>query len=119
MKASAGIALLIVATGAYAAPPHVSDGMLVDDHGMTLYVFDGDGRPDAKSCEGNCQRNFPPALADPGDVPAGALGLTTTATGARQWTYAGKPLYRGLMDKRAGDHAADGLNAVWHSASPQ
>jgi predicted lipoprotein with Yx(FWY)xxD motif len=31
----------------------VSDGMLVGEHGMTLYVFDGKGMPNAKSCEGD------------------------------------------------------------------
>ncbi|MGT2471569.1 COG4315 family predicted lipoprotein [Paraburkholderia terrae] len=106
---------LLAATPALAAAPHISDGMLVDEHGMTLYVFDGRGSPDAKSCEGDCDRNFPPALAAPGDKPSGALTLTAAPHGGSQWAFKGKPLYRGLMDKKPGDHAGDGLNEVWHS----
>jgi predicted lipoprotein with Yx(FWY)xxD motif len=63
----------LAATSALAAARHESDGMLVDEHGMTLYEFDGKEKPDAKSCEGDCARNFPPALAAPGDRPSGAL----------------------------------------------
>ncbi|MFP3558483.1 hypothetical protein SB861_48650 [Paraburkholderia sp. SIMBA_049] len=55
------LAGLLTATAAIAGAPRASDGSLVDEHGMTLYVFDGNGMPDAKSCEGDCERNFPPA----------------------------------------------------------
>ncbi|GJH13078.1 regulatory protein ChrI [Caballeronia novacaledonica] len=115
MKVLIGTALLLTAASSYAAPPYMSDGRLVDEHGMTLYIFSGQGAPDAKSCEGDCPRNFPPALASPGDTPNHKLGLVHTTEGARQWTYDGKPLYRGLMDKKPGDRAGDGLNTVWHS----
>jgi predicted lipoprotein with Yx(FWY)xxD motif len=115
MKALGGVATLVAVASACAAPPHVSEGRLVDEHGMTLYAFSGQGAPDAKSCEGDCARNFPPALASPGDTPNKKLGLVDTSGGARQWTYDGKPLYRGLMDKKPGDRAGDGLNTVWHS----
>jgi predicted lipoprotein with Yx(FWY)xxD motif len=106
------LAELLVATPALAAAPHVSDGMLVDEHGMTLYVFGGKGTPDAKSCEGDCERNFPPALAAPGDKPSGALALMPAPNGGSQWTFRGKRLYRGLMDKKPGDRRGDGLNEV-------
>ncbi|CAN7805408.1 transcriptional regulator [Paraburkholderia hospita] len=115
MKALSTIAGLLAATSAFAAAPHASDGMLVDEHGMTLYTFDGKGMPDAKSCEGDCERNFPPALAAPGDKPSGALTLMHAAHGGSQWAFKGKRLYRGLMDRKPGDHSGDGLNEVWHS----
>ncbi|MFP3647292.1 transcriptional regulator [Paraburkholderia sp. SIMBA_054] len=89
--------------------------MLVDGHGMTLYVFDGNGMPDAKSGEGDCERNFPPALAAPGDKPSGVLTLMPVPNGGSQWAFQGKRLYRGLMDKKPGDRSGDGLNEVWHS----
>jgi predicted lipoprotein with Yx(FWY)xxD motif len=106
---------LLAATPALAAAPHANDGMLVDEHGMTLYVFDGKGMPDATSCEGDCERNFPPALATLGDRPSGALTLVPAANGGSQWAFQGKRLYRGLMDKKPGDRRGDGLNEVWHS----
>ena len=58
MKAFAATAILLATTVARAAAPHVDDGVLVDDHGMTLYTFGGNGPPDQKSCEGNCAK-FP------------------------------------------------------------
>lgn len=119
MKTPIGIAALCAAASALAAPPHTSEGRLVDEHGMTLYVFDGQGAPDAKSCEGDCARNFPPALASPGDRPSGSLQLVDRGNGDRQWTYGGKPLYRGKMDTKPGDRAGDGLNTVWHSVQPR
>lgn len=61
MKAVPMLAVLLATTFAMAAAPHVSDGRLVDGHGMTLHVFDGKGASDARSCEGDCERNFPPA----------------------------------------------------------
>lgn len=115
MKVLIGAALLLTAASSYAAPPHMSDGRLVDEHGMTLYMFNGQGAPDAKSCEGDCPRNFPPALAESGDAPSGSLQLVKTGNGERQWAFKGKPLYRGMMDKKPGDHAGDGLDTVWHS----
>ncbi len=108
------LAEFLAATPARAAAPHANDGILVDEHGMTLYVFDGKEMPDAKSCEGDCERNFPPALASPGDRPTGALTLMPVVNGS-QWAFRGKRLYRGLMDKKPGDRSGDGLNEVWHS----
>lgn len=116
MKAILMLSMLLAATSALAAAPHMSDGMLVDEHGMTLYVFDAKGMPDARLCEGDCKRNFPPALAAPGDRPSGDLTIKPVPDGGSQWAFRGKRLYRGLMDKKPGDHAGDGLNEAWHSA---
>jgi predicted lipoprotein with Yx(FWY)xxD motif len=115
MKTLIGITVLSSTASVFAAPPHVSDSRLVDGQGMTLYVFGGPGAPDTKSCEGDCARNFPPALASTGDKASGSLQLIDLSNGDRQWTFAGKPLFRGMMDKKPGDRAGDGLNTVWHS----
>ncbi|SAL86015.1 lipoprotein [Caballeronia choica] len=105
---------VLISTQAGAAPPHMSDGMLVDDHGMTLYAFAGHGSPDATACEGDCERNFPPAIADPSDKPTARLSIIKTAKGERQWAYQGRPLHHGRMDKKPGDHQGDGLNGAWY-----
>jgi predicted lipoprotein with Yx(FWY)xxD motif len=112
------IVALLAASEASAAPPHLSDGMLVDEHGMTLYAYAGKGTPDATACEGACELNFPSAIADQQDTPNGSLTLVNTQTGERQWAYKGHPLYHGRMDKKAGDHQADGLNSVWYPVRP-
>ncbi|WP_321794717.1 transcriptional regulator [Caballeronia sp. J97] len=119
MKALVAFLIFLTITASWAAPPHERDGRLVDEHNMTLYVFNGSGFPDSKSCEGDCARNFPPALAAPGDVPSGSLQLLNNGHGERQWAFEGKPLYRGLMDKKPGDHGGDGLNTVWHIVQPR
>jgi len=112
------VVALFAAAGASAAQPHLSDGMLVDEHGMTLYTYAGHGAPDATACEGSCELNFPNATADRRDMPTGNLAIVTTPTGAHQWAYKGRPLYLGRMDKKPGDHQADGLNSAWYPVRP-
>jgi predicted lipoprotein with Yx(FWY)xxD motif len=112
------VVALFAATGVSAAQPHLADGMLVDEHGMTLYAYMGHGAPDSAACEGPCNLNFPVATADPHDLPTGSLDLLKARTGARQWTYKGRPLYLGRMDKKPGDHQADGLNSMWYPVRP-
>jgi predicted lipoprotein with Yx(FWY)xxD motif len=111
------VALLAVNT-ASAAPPHLSDRKLVDQHGMTLYAYAGKGTPAAMACEGVCELNFPSAIADQHDTPNGSLTLVNTRAGERQWACKGHPLYHGRMDKKPGDHRADGLNSLWYPVRP-
>lgn len=111
---------LLVSVSSFAAAPQVKDGVLVDERGMTLYVFDGKGAPDAKSCEGDCSTNFPPALAEPEDKATESFSLLPSGSnGEPQWAYKGKPLYHGAMDKKPGDTHGDGLNTVWHAVRPR
>jgi predicted lipoprotein with Yx(FWY)xxD motif len=79
-----GIAVLFTVASAIAAPSHVMDGRLVDEHRMTLYVCRAQGAPDAKSCEGGCARNLPPALASSDDKASGSLELVDSGNGDRQ-----------------------------------
>jgi hypothetical protein len=81
MKALVGAATLLAAASACAAPPHGNNGRHVDEQGMTLYVFSG--ASDAKSCEGDCARNFPPALASFSDMPGNKFGIVNAAGGER------------------------------------
>ncbi|GJH17218.1 transcriptional regulator [Caballeronia novacaledonica] len=111
---------LLVPISAFATAPHVNDGILVDERGMTLYEFSGAGSPDTKSCEGDCNRNFPPALAQQDDKETGKLSLVpASSNGERQWAYQGKRLFSGAMDKKPGDTHGDGLNTVWHVVRPK
>jgi predicted lipoprotein with Yx(FWY)xxD motif len=109
VKATLIVLGVLASTNAVAAPPHVNDGVLVDEHDMTLYVFGGTGTPDAKSCESDCEKNFPPALAQSKDKATDSLSLVPANNGERQWAFHGKPLYRGAMDKKPGDTHGDGL----------
>ena len=88
--------------------------VLVDSRGFTLYVFEGDMNK-TSACYGACA-GFWPALVVKGKptvapgLKSALLGVTMRKNGAHQATYAGHPLYRFLLDKRAGQTKGEGLN---------
>jgi len=99
-----------VARGDAAVPAtvtvHVSayGRVLFDARGFALYAFtrDAQGR---SACSGACARRWPPYVIDRSPlagrgVAAAKLGAITRADGRRQVTYAGRPLYRYLGDRR-------------------
>jgi predicted lipoprotein with Yx(FWY)xxD motif len=71
--------------------------MLFDSKKQAIYIFEND--PKGKTvCYGECAKAWPPVLTmgkpKAGDgVRASLLGTVKRAGGARQVTYAGKPLY--------------------------
>jgi len=96
--------------------------ILVDDKGMTLYMFEKD-TPNTSSCYGNCATNWPPLLTtgDPvaGDgVDAALLGVTERTDGTMQVTYNGWPLYYYIKDAQAGDLVGQGVGDVWFVLAP-
>ena len=102
-----------------ATPAMVSNGMLTDSGGMTLYNFDKDVSGDGKSvCNDACAKNWPPFLAKTGDAANGEYSLVTRDDGATQWAFKGKPLYLWIKDKKPGDMTGDGVNDVWHVVKP-
>lgn len=97
----------------------VTDGVLTDPQGLTLYTFDRDAAGGAKSaCNGPCASNWPPLLAAPGTSPSGSYTIITREDGSRQWAYRGMPLYRFGKDTKPGDRGGDNFNNVWHVAKP-
>ena len=78
--------------------------VLFDGRGFALYTFSRDprGRSD---CSGACARAWPPYLVKHA-LSAGAkgsrLGSVRRADGAIQVTYAGRPLYYYVGDRKAG-----------------
>lgn len=102
-----------------AAPARVADGVLTDDKGMTLYVFDKDTAGSGKSvCNGPCATNWPPLMVMEGQAGGADYSVVTRDDGGRQWAFKGKPLYRWLKDQKPGDKTGDGFNKVWHAATP-
>src|SRR5205809_680280 len=81
--------------------------ILVDDKGMTLYLFVADTST-SSTCYSQCATFWPPLLTT-GAPQAGAgadqskLGTTTRTDGKVEVTYAGHPLYYFLTDKAPGD----------------
>ena len=91
--------------------------IVVDDQGMTVYVFDQDTQGSGESsCSGVCLSNWPPVTA--GEAPAldGVTGDVDTITGtdgSTQVTLDGWPLYYFAGDSAAGDTSGQGVDDVW------
>ena len=95
---------------------------LVDDKGMTLYLFTKDS-PNTTVCYEKCAVAWPPLLTtgDPvaGEgVDASLLGTTSRTDGTTQVTYNGWPLYYYEKDKAPGDVVGQNVGDVWFVVSP-
>jgi predicted lipoprotein with Yx(FWY)xxD motif len=117
-----GVALAWIALPALAADPALSSTgpkgpMLTDPHGMTLYTFDRDAGGKS-ACNGPCATNWPPLTAPADAKPSGKFTVVAREDGTKQWAYDGKPLYHFKNDAKAGDVGGDGVNNVWHLATP-
>ncbi len=114
-------AWLVVAAGCanMGSPAGVkmSNGMLTDKAGMTLYTFDNDPAGGGKSvCNAGCAKNWPPLMASSGAAASGDWSVVTRDDGTKQWAYQGKPLYIWIKDQKPGDKTGDGFRGVWHVA---
>ena len=80
--------------------------VLYDGRGFVLYAFTHD-RPGRSRCSGACAQAWPPYLV-PGAVRAGTgarqslIATVRRADGARQVTYANRPLYYYAGDRKPG-----------------
>ncbi|HSB01382.1 MAG TPA: hypothetical protein VLE49_12075 [Anaerolineales bacterium] len=94
---------------------------LVDDKGMTLYLFTKD-TPNTTVCYDKCAVAWPPLLTNgnpvAGDgVDASKFGTTTRKDGSTQVTYNGWPLYYYFKDKAPGDVTGQTVGDVWYVVS--
>jgi predicted lipoprotein with Yx(FWY)xxD motif len=99
--------------------------ILVDESGMTVYLFMSD-TPTASTCYTTCATIWPPVVTT-GAPQAGTgataslLGTITRTDGKVEVTYNGHPLYYFVQDKAAGDAKGQGINgfgALWWVLSP-
>jgi predicted lipoprotein with Yx(FWY)xxD motif len=99
--------------------------ILVDEKGMTLYLFVKDTGT-SSTCYDQCAQFWPPLLTT-GTPQAGTgvnqsmLGTTTRTDGKVEVTYAGHPLYYFLKDKAPGDITGQGVNGfgdLWWVLTP-
>jgi predicted lipoprotein with Yx(FWY)xxD motif len=94
---------------------------LVDDKGMTLYLFTKD-TPNTSTCYNGCATAWPPLLTTVNPVAgkgveASKLGTTKRTDGTVQITYNGWPLYYYAKDKAAGDVVGQEVGGVWYVVS--
>jgi predicted lipoprotein with Yx(FWY)xxD motif len=97
--------------------------VLVDGHGMTLYMLTADS-PGHSSCAGSCLAYWP-AVAPPSSTSlpgvTGTVGHTTTPDGKPIATVGGWPLYTYVADKAPGDVGGEGVKSfggVWYALAP-
>jgi predicted lipoprotein with Yx(FWY)xxD motif len=104
-----------------------SGGFLVAPDGRTLYVFDMDPIGTSTSACTNsdgCDVTWPALfVATGGRVTAGTgltgtLALITGEDGGTQIAYKGRPLYEYSGDTAPGQTTGDGVDGVWHTATP-
>ncbi|MGZ6316757.1 MAG: COG4315 family predicted lipoprotein [Anaerolineales bacterium] len=94
---------------------------LVDDKGMSLYLFTND-TPNTPTCYSKCATFWPPLLTSGNAVPgtgldASKFGTVTRTDGGTQVTYNGWPLYYFAKDKAAGDVLGQGVTNNWYLVS--
>lgn len=94
---------------------------LVDEKGMTLYIFKKDS-PGKSACSGPCLEKWPAFLAENLQVRCGMsvknFSTITRDDGKKQTTYKGMPLYHFYKDVKPGDVNGQGQNNEWFVASP-
>jgi len=111
------LALIGCAMFGPSVPTKLSNGVLADAKGMTLYTFDKD--PAGKSaCVAGCAKAWPPLMATASDKASGDYTIITRDDGSLQWAYKSKALYTWSKDVKPGDRTGDGFNKVWSLARP-
>jgi predicted lipoprotein with Yx(FWY)xxD motif len=103
---------------------NAGDGeFLVDQNGLSLYLYTPDARGDS-TCYHGCAQTWPPFLTDTADVTAGdavdasLIGTTKRTDGTTQVTYNKWPLYYYSGDQAAGDVSGQGLQSIWFLVTP-
>jgi predicted lipoprotein with Yx(FWY)xxD motif len=90
--------------------------VIVDDEGLTMYLFMPDAQGDTSVCNDDCAAAWPPQveIAEVGEgLDASLVGTITRDDGTVQGTYNGWPLYYFSGDSAPGDVNGQALNDVW------
>ncbi|MEH6651379.1 MAG: hypothetical protein V7707_15235 [Motiliproteus sp.] len=90
--------------------------VLTDTAQISLYTFDKDSAGQS-NCYQKCATLWPPLMADNDATASGPFTTIKRDDGGQQWAMNGKPLYRWIKDKQAGDISGDGVKGVWHLAT--
>jgi predicted lipoprotein with Yx(FWY)xxD motif len=92
--------------------------VVADGKGMVLYMYTKDTQgTQTSACTGGCAPAWPAALAD--TTPSltgitGTVGSIPSASGGKQVTLNGWPLYYFAKDKAPGDVLGQGVGTVWY-----
>jgi predicted lipoprotein with Yx(FWY)xxD motif len=120
MNAKSLVAVLVIApclAWAQQPPTRITDGILTDGTGMTLYTYDADALNTSR-CLANCVREWTPLAAPSNAKPWADYTAFARPDGTQQWAYKGRPLYLHVRDRTAGDRNGDGVGNTWRIARP-
>ena len=100
-------------------------GILFDGRGFVLYAFTHD-RHGRSSCSGACAKAWPPYLVPRrpragSGAKASLIGAVRRANGRLQATYAGRPLYYYVGDRKPGQILCQGVSefgGFWRVVRP-
>lgn len=97
--------------------------VVVDDKGMTVYVFDKDTANSGKSaCNADCSGMWPAVRATSSTPPVtgvtGIVGTISRDDGTMQVTVDGLPVYTYANDAAAGDVKGQGVGGTWWAVAP-
>jgi predicted lipoprotein with Yx(FWY)xxD motif len=83
--------------------------VFADRRGMTLYApMEVKQIETAQTCPAECMATYwRPVLAEPAEMPIGRWSIVATASGERQWTFNGRPLYTHTRDAKPGEMAGN------------
>ena len=91
--------------------------VLAEANHQVVYTYSKDKKDGKPTCTGTCAATWLPATgtpqAGPADVFSGQFGLVTRASGVKQITYNGLPLYL-LKDAAPLATTGNGQGGVWH-----
>ena len=106
-------AIAVAVTASHANPTQVSNGVMANKEGKTLYTFDKDVAGKS-NCNGGCATAWPPFMVANPALAGGDFSVIKRDDGASQWAFKGKPLYFFAGDAKAGDVNGDKQGGVWH-----
>jgi predicted lipoprotein with Yx(FWY)xxD motif len=91
--------------------------VLAEANHQVVYTYSKDKKGGKPTCTSTCAATWLPATgtpqAGPADVFSGQFGLVTRASGVKQITYNGLPLYL-LKDAQPLATSGNGQGGVWH-----
>ncbi|GLY40924.1 lipoprotein [Amycolatopsis sp. NBRC 101858] len=96
---------------------------IVDQNGMTLYLFQKDTKKAKTSaCNGDCAKTWPPVLSNGKvelqGIDSKLLGSIKRSDGTEQVTIGGWPVYTFSKDLKPGDANGMGVNGTWFVIEP-
>ncbi|WP_410668240.1 SCO0930 family lipoprotein [Amycolatopsis sp. cmx-4-68] len=96
---------------------------IVDQNGMTLYLFTKDTKKAKTSaCNGDCAKTWPAVLSkgkvELQGIDSKLLGSIKRADGTEQVTVGGWPVYTFSKDLKPGDANGMGVNGTWFVIEP-